>query len=85
MKIADTWFKQLKGLMLDNTPNAELKFVFKKPTMASVHTLFMRYSIQVQWCNASGEVLEEKVLNPWVINYTPKQECWFFVERRISE
>lgn len=64
MKYARTWFEQFKGLMFDNTPNAEIEFEFKQPTRigASIHTCFMRYPIKVQWYRFGRKQMEYKVI-----------------------
>lgn len=79
-------FSQLKGLMFDNTPDAELEFVLGKETRlgASIHTFFMRYPIHVEWLNSKREVVEEKTFRPWVLNYTPKHKASYIVERRVE-
>ena len=86
-RYARTWFAQFKGLMFDNSPDAELEFEFSRPTRfgASVNTCFMRYPVLVQWLDSDRKVMEERVMRPWIINHTPKEAAKYIIEKRIKE
>lgn len=85
-RYALSWFDQFWGLMLDNTPDAELEFVLAKPTRfgASIHTLFIRYPILVEWLDEDRVVVESVILKPWVLNHTPKVSAKYIIETRAD-
>ncbi len=62
--IADTFFPRLCGLMGKNSMNSDEAILF--PSCSSIHTLFMRFPIDVVFINRSGEVVEVvEALRPW--------------------
>ena len=81
VKVADTFFKRFKGLML--TPNVNYVLVFILPTEtrtnASVHMFFMLQSIDVIFLNSAREVVDFKKAKPWRV-YMPKEATKYIIE-----
>ena len=60
VEVADTLPSRLRGLMLRRPGNALLL-----TRTSSVHTCFMRFSLDVTFLDARGRVLREVRLKPW--------------------
>lgn len=82
VKFANSYFSRLKGLMFQK--NLDYVLVLKpakvnKRSTSSIHTCFMRISIDVIFLNENKEVYEIKQLNPWKF-YTPTSGANYILE-----
>jgi hypothetical protein len=78
-RICRNFFTRGIGLMFARklTPTV---LAFEKKTIASIHTFFVRHSLDVLFLNDAGKVVDlVKGLSPSNI-YTPKQKAMFVVE-----
>ncbi len=77
---AESFFSRLRGLMFRSAlaPGSGLliKFFFRD---ASVHSLFMRFTIDMVFLDESKRVVEITTLKPWRI-YNPKQRSAYVLE-----
>jgi uncharacterized membrane protein (UPF0127 family) len=84
---ASTWCR-FKGLMMvGHLPEDEgLLFVGRKDSKvdATIHMLFMRFSIGVVWVNAQHQVVDKKLAKPWRLAYAPKAAAKYFIEANPS-
>ena len=73
MKIiyADTFFKRFKGLMGKKDFNQALLFTNLKGS--SVHTMFMRFEIDIYFIDENKRVFDKTSLKPWRFYKTKKQ------------
>ncbi|NJE08772.1 DUF192 domain-containing protein [Thermococcus sp. M39] len=85
VKLADTFFKRFKGLML--TPNINYALVFILPaetrTNASIHMFFMFQSIDVIFLNSAREVVDFKKAKPWRV-YMPRDAAKYIIEGPVG-
>ncbi len=82
-KIADSFFKRFKGLMFSKKPDYALIFELEKEGKlnASIHMLFVFYSIDVVYLDSNKKVVDIKYnFMPWSLNYTPKTPSKYFIE-----
>jgi uncharacterized membrane protein (UPF0127 family) len=78
---ADTFIKRFRGLMLrGNFSNHAMLFTFKKPGRYSVHTMFMRFPIDLVYLDENFAAVEiKKNLKPWRF-YRPKSKAKYLIE-----
>jgi len=85
VKIADTFFRRFRGLML--TPNVNYALVFILPSEtrlnASIHMFFMLQSIDVIFLDSSREVVDLKRARPWRF-YIPKEGAKYIIETPVG-
>ncbi|WP_297501381.1 DUF192 domain-containing protein [Thermococcus sp.] len=81
VKLADTFFKRFKGLMLAKNINYALVFVLPAETKAnaSIHMFFMLSDIDVIWLDSSRRVVDFKTAKKWRL-YTPKKPAKYIIE-----
>ncbi|GAA5819529.1 MAG: DUF192 domain-containing protein [Methanobrevibacter sp. CfCl-M3] len=82
VEIANSYFKRLKGLMFKKNINNGL--ILKVPKSryskrSSIHTFFMRISLDVLFINEENKVYEMVTLKPWKI-YSPRKPAKYVVE-----
>lgn len=79
MKIiyADTFFKRFKGLMGKKEFNDCM--VFANLNDSSIHTMFMRFAIDVYFIDENKKIFDKTSLNPWKF-YRPKKQAKFILE-----
>ena len=75
--LADSFFKRFKGLMLKKDFKSVL--VFKNLTDSSVHTMFMRFEIDVYFINEYNVIYDKKTLKPWKF-YRPPMKAKYILE-----
>ena len=46
----------------------------------SLHMMFVPYPIAVLFLDEKKRVVDKAVLNPWQLNYTPRQPCQYVIE-----
>ncbi|USG99895.1 DUF192 domain-containing protein [Thermococcus argininiproducens] len=85
VKVADTFFKRFKGLML--TPNIDHALLFILPSenriRASIHMFFMLQSIDVIFLDSSRRVVDLKRAKPWRV-YVPKEGAKYIIETPVG-
>lgn len=79
MILADTFFKRFKGLMGKKDFNDELLFTNLKDS--SIHTLFMRFTIDVYFIDKNRIVYDKVTLKPWRF-YKPKKQAKYILETK---
>ena len=76
---ADTFFKRFKGLMGKRDFNNVL--VFTNLTDSSIHTMFMRFEIDVYFIDENMMVFDKATLKPWRF-YKPKRQAKYIIETK---
>ena len=66
---ANTFLKRTLGLMFKKDFLGELVFTFKKPTTLFIHTLFMKFDIDVVCYNEKNKLIKLTKLQPWRIMF----------------
>ena len=84
MKIiyADTFFKRFKGLMAKKDFDDCL--IFTKLKDSSIHTLFMRFEIDVYFIDENKVIFDKTTLKPWRF-YRPKKQANFILETKKNK
>ena len=76
---ADTFFKRFKGLM--GKKDFDHVLVFSNLTDSSIHTMFMRFEIDVYFIDENRKVFDKISLKPWKF-YKPKKQAKYIVETK---
>lgn len=81
MKIlyADTFFKRFKGLM--GKKDFKGMMVFANLKDSGIHTMFMRFEIDVYFIDENRKVFDKISLKPWKF-YKPKKQAKYIVETK---
>ena len=79
IKIANTFFKRFKGLMLKKDCNDCILFTNLKDS--SIHTMFMLFEIDVYFLDENKTVFEKTTLKPWRF-YKPKKQAKYILETK---
>ena len=66
---ANTFLKRTLGLMFKKDFLGELVFTYTKPTNLFIHTLFMKFDIDVVCYNKKNELIKLTKLQPWRIMF----------------
>ena len=74
---ADTFFKRFKGLMGKKNFNNVL--VFTNLADSGIHTMFMRFEIDVYFADENKVVFDKATLRPWKF-YRPKKQAEYIIE-----
>ena len=77
--IANTIFKRFKGLMGIKDFNDALLFTNLKDS--AIHTMFMRFEIDIYFINENKVVFEKTSLKPWRF-YKPKKQAKYILETK---
>lgn len=85
VKVADTHWKRMKGLMFGNKSEFDYALVFDLERNAhkgaSVHMLFVFFPIDIVYLDSEKHVVDiVKSLKPFTPNYTPKKRSRYFIE-----
>ena len=85
VKLADTFFKRFRGLMLRRNINYALVFVLPAETKAnaSIHTFFMLSDIDVIWLDSARRVVDFKTARKWRL-YAPKRAAKYIIEGPVG-
>ncbi|BAD85309.1 hypothetical protein, conserved, DUF192 family [Thermococcus kodakarensis KOD1] len=85
VKLADTFLKRFRGLMLVKNVNHALVFVLPAETRAnaSIHMFFMLSDIDVIWLDSSRRVVDFKTAKKWRL-YTPKKAAQYIIEGPVG-
>lgn len=88
VKIADSFFGQFKGLMLEKKENFDYALIFpllyESKLAASVHMLFVFFPIEIVFLDSQKKVVDKALLHPWMLNYTPKNPSSYFIEMPLG-
>lgn len=74
---ADTFFKRFKGLI--GKKNFDYIMVFTNLTDSSIHTMFMRFEIDIYFVDKNGVIFDKVTLRPWKF-YKPKKQAKYIIE-----
>ena len=77
--LATTFYKRFKGLMLKKDFKDGL--LFTNLTDSSIHTLFMRFEIDIYFLDENRTIFEKTSLKPWKF-YKPKKQAKFILETK---
>ena len=80
--IADSFFKRLAGLMFKK--DFESVMLFKNLTDSSIHTMFMRFEIDVYFINENNVIYDKKTLKPWKF-YRPDLKAKYILEAKSGK
>lgn len=76
---ANSFFKRFKGLMLKKDFDSAM--LFSNLRDSSVHTLFMRFEIDVYFIDESLQIFDKVTLKPWRF-YKPKKQAKYILETK---
>ena len=82
IKYANTFFKRFKGLM--GKKDIDFGLLFSNLNDSSVHTMFMRFDIDVYFIDEKKIIFEKTTLNPWKF-YRPKKRAHYILETKKDE
>lgn len=75
---------QLRGLMFRRSIDPFEGLLLVQPRdgiiSASIHMLFMRFSIGVIWINAANQVVDVRLAKPWRLAYKPVEAARYVLE-----
>ena len=77
--LADSIFKRFKGLMCIKEFKDCLLFTNLKDS--SIHTMFMRFEIDIYFIDENKTVFEKTSLKPWKF-YSPKKQAKYILETK---
>lgn len=84
LKYCDSYFSRLMGLMFKKSiapyDGILMNHKFESRINASIHMLFMRFSITVLWLNKDAQVIDKKICMPWRLMYAPSLPAQFIIE-----
>jgi len=85
VRVADTFSKRFRGLMLARGINHALVFILPAETRinASIHTFFMLSDIDVIWLDSSRRVVDLKTAKKWRL-YAPKKAAKYIIEGPVG-
>lgn len=84
-------FRIARGLMFSGKEKINRGICLVMPTKkdvrfgASVTMWFCFYDLEILFINSKFEVVDKKILKPWVSNYTPKKPCMYVVESCVGK
>jgi len=80
--IADTFFKRLKGLM--GKRDFDDVILFTNLTDSSIHTMFMRFEIDIYFLDKNKIIYDKVSLKPWKF-YKPKKRAAYILETKKNK
>lgn len=85
VKLADSFFKRFRGLMLVRNINHALVFVLPAETRAnaSIHTFFMLSDIDVIWLDSERRAVDFRTARKWRL-YAPKEPAKYIIEGPVG-
>ena len=85
VKLADSFFRRFRGLMLTRNINYALVFVLPAETKAnaSIHMFFMLSDIDVIWLDSARRVVDFKRARKWRL-YAPKNAAKYIIEGPVG-
>lgn len=82
IKIANTFFKRLLGLMFKKDIDYGLLFI--NISYPSIHTSFMRFDIDVYFLDENKIIVDKVTLKPWRY-YKTKEKTKYILETKKDE
>lgn len=82
IKYADNYFKRLIGLMFKKDIDYGLLFILKYGS--SVHTSFMRFTIDVYFLDENKIIIDKTTLKPWKY-YKSAKNAKFILETKENK
>ncbi len=79
---ADTFFKRFKGLM--GKKDFKDAMIFANLKDSSIHTMFMRFKIDVYFIDENKIIFEKVTLKPWRF-YKPKKQAKYILETQKNK
>lgn len=76
---ASTFFKRFKGLM--GKKDIDFALLFSNLKDSTIHTLFMRFEIDVYFLDENKVIFEKTRLKPWKI-HKPKKQAKYILETK---
>jgi uncharacterized membrane protein (UPF0127 family) len=80
--LADTFFKRFMGLMCKK--DIEDGLLFTNLTDSSIHTMFMRFEIDVYFLDENKIIYDKVTLKPWKF-YKPKKQARYILETKKNK
>ena len=80
--LADTFFKRFKGLM--GKKDFEDALLFTNLTDSSIHTMFMRFEIDIYFLDKNKIIYDKVSLKPWKF-YKPKKQARYILETKKNK
>lgn len=80
--LADTFFKRFMGLM--GKKDFEDALLFTNLTDSSIHTMFMRFEIDVYFLDKNKIIYDKVTLKPWRF-YKPKKRAAYILETKKNK
>lgn len=80
--VADTFLKRFKGLM--GKQDFKDGLLFKNLTDSSIHTMFMRFEIDVYFIDKNKIIYDKVSLKPWKF-YRPEKQAKYILETRKNK
>lgn len=80
--LADTFFKRFKGLM--GKKDFEDALLFTNLTDSSIHTMFMRFEIDIYFLDKNKIIYDKVSLKPWKF-YKPKKRAAYILETKKNK
>ncbi|MBE6495816.1 MAG: hypothetical protein E7Z78_05160 [Methanobrevibacter thaueri] len=80
--LADTFFKRFKGLM--GKKDFEDTLLFTNLTDSSIHTMFMRFEIDIYFLDKNKIIYDKVSLKPWKF-YKPKKRAAYILETKKNK
>ena len=80
--LADTFFKRFKGLM--GKKDFEDTLLFTNLTDSSIHTMFMRFEIDIYFIDKNKIIYDKVSLKPWKF-YKPKKRAAYILETKKNK
>ncbi|MBR0270940.1 MAG: DUF192 domain-containing protein [Methanobrevibacter sp.] len=79
IKYADSYFKRLLGLMFKKDIDYGLLFILKYGS--SIHTCFMRFTIDAYFLDENKVIIDKTTLKPWKF-YSPSKKAKYILETK---
>lgn len=76
---ANNFFKRFKGLM--GKKDIDYVLLFTNLTDSSIHTLFMRFEIDIYFIDENKVIFEKASLKPWRF-HKPKKQAKYILETK---
>ncbi len=90
MKYATGLLEISRGLMFAGKKRVKRGVVLVMPSDkdvkfgSSVTMFFCFYPLEILFVNSKYEVVDKKILRPWVPNYTPKEASKYIIESEVG-
>jgi len=84
VKIANTSWERMRGLMFEEEKRFDYALVLEMPKEArlesSIHMMFVFFPIDVLFLNKKRKVVVKVTVQPFIPNYTPKKAAKYVIE-----